>query len=449
MQEDLINELSLSKNDNSIIMVIGVGGGGGNALNYMWNMGIRDVEFLACNTDKSALNTLNIPDNCKLVLGDGLGAGNNPERGRQLAIESLDMIKQRLEAKNIKMVFITAGMGGGTGTGASPVIAKLAQEMGLLTIANVTYPLWMEGPLRMEQATRGIEDLRQWVDSLLVINNDSIMDLYGELPMDEAFNKADDILASATRGISEIITVENAYIRVDFADLSRVMRGSGRAHMGVGSASGVDRAQEAARNSLCSPLLDNNKISGSKNILINISANDIKKVSYKECMSVLTYIQTYASYKDDNGDMHPANLIWGASSKPMDDDAMEVVVVATGFSDNNDFSLPIPPPMAEITPAADFFDEPTTAQIEKKEEVEEQKSITREPRRIINNAPAVLERQKGRYHDIEVSSKTPTYTRKNTQLSIGKSSYARSKDVINMESQEQAPRSGNLFGDVD
>ena len=449
MQEDLINELAMQKSNRSIIMVIGVGGGGGNALNYMWNLGIKNVEFLACNTDEHALRNLNIPEECKLVMGPGLGAGNDPERGRELAIESIDAVKQRLESKNIKMVFITAGMGGGTGTGASPVIAKLAQEMGLLTIANVTFPLFSEGPQRVEQAARGIEDLRQYVDSLLVVNNDSILDMFGDLPVDEAFNKADDILASATKGISEIITVESAYIRVDFADLKRVMKGSGRAHMGVGSARGADRAQEAARNSLCSPLLDNNNISGSKNILINISANNIKTVSYKECLSVLNYIQSYASYKDDDGKTHYANIIWGASSKPMDDDAMEVVVVATGFTDG-EYVAPIAPPMVEdIKPADDFFDpEP---EVKPTEEEPEKKPFVKEPRRVVNLAPAVLERQKGRYHDIEASRKVPTYTRTKTQMYVQKSTHSRSKNVLSVDSEQEQKQtlSGNLFGDTE
>ena len=451
MQEDLINEINVPKTDNSIIMVIGVGGAGGNALNYMWKMGIHNVEFLACNTDKRALDSLSIPEDCKLVLGEGLGAGNDPKRGRELAIKSIEDIKQRLEAKNIKMVFITAGMGGGTGTGASPVIAKLAQEMGILTIANVTYPLRMEGPIRLEQASKGVEELRKYADSLIIVNNDSIFNLYGKLPIREAFNKADDILASATKGISEIITVNNAYIVVDFADLKRVMTGSGRAHMGVGVARGADRANEAARNSLCSPLLDNNSIAGSKYILINIAAKDINTVTYEEMNDVLTYIQSYASYKDDDGETRQANIIWGVSSKPMEDDELEVVVVATGFSDGNDINRLIQP-MEQIEPATNFFDpEPVKpAVIEEpqvKEEVRPVSPVNKDPRRV-PNGPTVLERTSGRYKDIELNSKTPTYTRKGVQMIVEKSSHSRSKEVMSVGSAEQQPESGDLFNPI-
>ncbi len=240
-----MNELTMPKQASSIITVIGVGGAGGNAVNHMWNTGIKGVNFLVCNTDQKAMDNSPVKD--KIRLGqDGLGAGNDPERGREAAMESLDQIKQYIEASGTRMVFITAGMGGGTGTGASPVIAKMAHEMGLLTVANVTSPLGIEGPARIDQAMRGIEELRKYADSLLVINNDSIREMYGKLSLPQAFRKADDILAAATKGIAEIITVESAYIRVDFADLERVMRGSGRAHMGVASAEGEGRALEAS-----------------------------------------------------------------------------------------------------------------------------------------------------------------------------------------------------------
>jgi cell division protein FtsZ len=448
MQEDLINEINVPKTDNSIIMVIGVGGAGGNALNYMWKMGIHNVEFLACNTDKRALDRLSIPEDCKLVLGEGLGAGNDPKRGRELAIGSLEEIKQRLEAKKIKMVFITAGMGGGTGTGASPVIAKLTQEMGLLTIANVTYPLRNEGPIRLTQATQGIEELRQYADSLIIVNNDSIFDLYGKLPFREAFNKADDILASATKGISEIITVNNAYIVVDFADLKRVMKGSGRAHMGVGVARGAERAKEAARNSLCSPLLDNNSIAGSKYILINIAANDIDTITYEETIDVQNYIQSYASYKNDDGEVCQANLIWGVSSKPMADDELEVVVVATGFSDGDDINSLIQP-MVDIEPVTDFFDaEPAKPVVEEAPKVIEEPRHAEKDQRRVPNAPAVLERTVGRYKEIEVNSKTPTYTRKGVQMIVEKTSHSRSKEVMSVGSKQQQAESGDLFNPI-
>ena len=232
MSDDLMNEIAAAKDKSSIIMVVGVGGAGGNAVNHMWNLGIKDVGFMVCNTDAQALD--NSPVEEKVQLGrEGLGAGNDPENGRKAAIESLDDIRRRLEAAGTRMLFVTAGMGGGTGTGASPVIAKLAHEMGILTVGIVTSPLAVEGKIRYEQAFRGIEELSRNVDSLLVINNENIVEMYGRLSLKQAFGKADDILASAAKGIAEIITVESDLVNVDFADVSKVMRDSGRAHMSV------------------------------------------------------------------------------------------------------------------------------------------------------------------------------------------------------------------------
>ena len=278
MSDDLMNEIAAAKDKSSIIMVVGVGGAGGNAVNHMWNLGIKDVGFMVCNTDAQALD--NSPVEEKVQLGrEGLGAGNDPENGRKAAIESLDDIRRRLEAAGTRMLFVTAGMGGGTGTGASPVIAKLAHEMGILTVGIVTSPLAVEGKIRYEQAFRGIEELSRNVDSLLVINNENIVEMYGRLSLKQAFGKADDILASAAKGIAEIITVESDMVNVDFADVSKVMRDSGRAHMSVATAEGEHRAAEVARASLESPLLDHTLISGAKNILLNISTSDAERAA--------------------------------------------------------------------------------------------------------------------------------------------------------------------------
>ena len=412
--EDLMNELSMPKQASSIITVIGVGGAGGNALNYMWRMGIKDVNFLACNTDQGALDNLDIPNENKIVMGPGLGAGNDPDRGRELAMESIDQIRQHLEARKTKMVFIAAGMGGGTGTGASPVIAKLAHEMGLLTVANVTLPLLWEGTTRCEQAARGVEELRKYADSLLVINNESIREMYGKLPVSKAFGKADDILASATKGIAELITVKTAFIRVDFADLERVMRGSGRAHMGVASAEGEGRALEAARRSLCSPLLNSNLISGAKKILLNVAASNIDDISYDEAMEVLNYIQSYASYKDDSGVEHKADIIWGVSAKPMQEGYLEVVVVATGFNEDNNVT-PLEPIFPEIHPIGDVEDEDDGEVIVSK--VEEKPSVLQTPRRN-EGVPAVLERKQSKYTNIEAELRIPSYKRRNMELVV-------------------------------
>ena len=424
--EDLMNELSMPKQASSIITVIGVGGAGGNALNYMWRMGIKDVNFLACNTDQGALDNLDIPAENKIVMGPGLGAGNDPDRGRELAMESIDQIRQHLEARKTKMVFIAAGMGGGTGTGASPVIAKLAHEMGLLTVANVTLPLLWEGTTRCEQAARGVEELRKYADSLLVINNESIREMYGKLPVSKAFGKADDILASATKGIAELITVKTAFIRVDFADLERVMRGSGRAHMGVASAEGEGRALEAARRSLCSPLLNSNLISGAKKILLNVAASNIDDISYDEAMEVLNYIQSYASYKDDAGVDHKADIIWGVSAKPMPEGYMEVVVVATGFNEDNNVT-PLEPIFPEIHPIGDVEDEDDGEVIVSK--VEEKPSVLQTPRRN-EGVPAVLERKQSKYTNIEAELRIPSYKRRNMELVV------RNDDGVSRRKQE-------------
>ena len=424
--EDLMNELSMPKQASSIITVIGVGGAGGNALNYMWRMGIKDVNFLACNTDQGALDNLDIPAENKIVMGPGLGAGNDPDRGRELAMESIDQIRDHLEARKTKMIFIAAGMGGGTGTGASPVIAKLAHEMGLLTVANVTLPLLWEGTTRCEQAARGVEELRKYADSLLVINNESIREMYGKLPVSKAFGKADDILASATKGIAELITVKTAFIRVDFADLERVMRGSGRAHMGVASAEGEGRALEAARRSLCSPLLNSNLISGAKKILLNVAASNIDDISYDEAMEVLNYIQSYASYKDDAGVEHKADIIWGVSAKPMPEGYMEVVVVATGFNEDNNVT-PLEPIFPEIHPIGDVEDEDDGEVIVSK--VEEKPSVLQTPRRN-EGVPAVLERKQSKYTNIEAELRIPSYKRRNMELVV------RNDDGVSRRKQE-------------
>mgnify|MGYP002549020234 CR=1 FL=1 len=346
MTDELMSEIKAPKTDGSIIMVVGVGGAGGNAVNHMWNLGIRGVTFMVCNTDQQALDKS--PVELKIRLGaEGLGAGNDPENGRRAAVESLPEIRQHLEEAGTRMLFITAGMGGGTGTGASPVIAKLAKEMGMLTVGIVTSPLAVEGKIRYEQAFRGIEELRQNVDSLLIINNENILEIYGRLALKQAFGKADDILASAAKGIAEIITVESDLVNVDFADVSKVMRDSGRAHMSVATAEGDNRAEAVAEASLHSPLLDHNLISGARNILLNISVANAEELMYEEVVRILEYIQAHASVEDESGNIHNANIIWGTSEKPQLGNAIELVVVATGFS--GDASVDV---MKQIIPPA-------------------------------------------------------------------------------------------------
>ena len=430
-----MSEIKAPKTDGSIIMVVGVGGAGGNAVNHMWNLGIRGVTFMVCNTDQQALDKS--PVEQKIRLGaEGLGAGNDPENGRRAAVESLPEIRQHLEEAGTRMLFITAGMGGGTGTGASPVIAKLAKEMGLLTVAIVTSPLAVEGKIRYEQAFRGIEELRQNVDSLLIINNENILEIYGRLSLKQAFGKADDILCSAAKGIAEIITVESDLVNVDFADVSKVMRDSGRAHMAVATAEGDNRAETAAEASLRSPLLDHNLISGAKNILLNISVSNADSLMYEEVVRILEYIQAHASVQDDNGVIHNANIIWGTSEKPQLGNAIELVVVATGFS--GDASVDV---MKQIIPPARITDpvkEPVAPVLEPIKPVAPPQ---RPPEQVMLGAKST------RYNNIELLLAKPAYQSRNSKFIVQMPGGR--KEVLREESEnsQQAADSqgGSLF----
>ena len=435
MTDELMSEIKAPKTDGSIIMVVGVGGAGGNAVNHMWNLGIRGVTFMVCNTDQQALDKS--PVELKIRLGaEGLGAGNDPENGRRAAVESLPEIRQHLEEAGTRMLFITAGMGSGTGTGASPVIAKLAKEMGLLTVAIVTSPLAVEGKIRYEQAFRGIEELRQNVDSLLIINNENILEIYGRLSLKQAFGKADDILCSAAKGIAEIITVESDLVNVDFADVSKVMRDSGRAHMAVATAEGDNRAETAAEASLRSPLLDHNLISGAKNILLNISVSNADSLMYEEVVRILEYIQAHASVQDDNGVIHNANIIWGTSEKPQLGNAIELVVVATGFS--GDASVDV---MKQIIPPARITEpvkEPVAPVLEPIKPVAPPQ---RPPEQVMLGAKST------RYNNIELLLAKPAYQSRNSKFIVQMPGGR--KEVLREESEnsQQAADSqgGSLF----
>ena len=436
MSDDLMNEIAAAKDKSSIIMVVGVGGAGGNAVNHMWNLGIKDVGFMVCNTDAQALD--NSPVEQKVQLGrEGLGAGNDPENGRKAAIESLDDIRRRLEAAGTRMLFVTAGMGGGTGTGASPVIAKLAHEMGILTVGIVTSPLAVEGKIRYEQAFRGIEELSRNVDSLLVINNENIVEMYGRLSLKQAFGKADDILASAAKGIAEIITVESDMVNVDFADVSKVMRDSGRAHMSVATAEGEHRAAEVARASLESPLLDHTLISGAKNILLNISTSDADSLALDEVMEILKYIQSHASVQAPDGTVHDANIIWGTSVKPQLGRRIELVVVATGFD-----SAAIERAAKPVVPPADVL----AAQPREENTVLE----PIKPRPVPTLRPmtqVMLGERPTRYKNIEAQLAVPAYRTRKAEL-IVETSTSR-KEVLKEEGDAAAKppqeKGGSLF----
>ena len=422
------------------IKVIGVGGGGGNAVNRMVVSGLKGVEFISMNTDAQALMASKATQKVQLgaKLTKGRGAGADPDIGQRAAEESRDEIAAAL--KGCQMVFVTAGMGGGTGTGASPVIAKLAHEMGLLTVANVTSPLLWEGPTRCEQAARGIEELRKYADSLLVINNESIREMYGKLPVTKAFGKADDILASATKGIAELITVKTAFIRVDFADLERVMRGSGRAHMGVAQAEGDGRALEAARRSLCSPLLNSNLISGAKKILLNVAAASIDDISYDEAMEVLNYIQSYASYQDEDGVEHQADVIWGVSAKPMPAGVLEVVVVATGFSDDDLAKNRTFPPVAELIELMPEKEDVITPATPLAKPVEN-KTIESN----VQEAGAKLGRTPTKFANIDADKRVPAFRRRNIGM-IDNNTNSTHKANFRMEPEEDnGTMNGNLL----
>ena len=308
----------------NIIKVIGVGGGGSNAVTHMFTEGIQGVDFILCNTDYQALEKSPVAK--KVHLGKrALGAGNKPEVGRDAAIETSDELRELL-SEDTKMLFITAGMGGGTGTGAAPVVAAVARELDILTVGIVTMPFSCEGKRRQQQALEGIAELRKHVDTLLVISNDKLRDEYGDMKLTQAFKKADDVLKTAAKGIAEIITV-TGYVNVDFQDVNTVMRDSGKAIMGSGYAEGEDRAIRAVEEAVHSPLLDDSDIKGAKNILIYItSGND--EVSLDEVMEITEYVQ------DATGNC--SEVIWGNGEDVSLGDGINVTLIATGFNEKDD-----------------------------------------------------------------------------------------------------------------
>ncbi len=321
MSEDLM-DFNLPTEESSIIKVIGVGGGGSNAVNHMYKQGIKDVSFVVCNTDAQALVGSPIPVKIQLgeSLTEGRGAGNKPEQGKQAAIENIEDVVEVL-SNNTKMVFITAGMGGGTGTGAAPVIAQTAKELGILTVGIVTIPFRFEGSRRVNQALEGISELKKHVDSLLVINNEKLREIYGDLTLTEAFSRADNVLTTAAKGIAEIITV-HGYINVDFADVCTVMSNSGVAIMGSAEASGEDRAINAIQEALTSPLLNNNNIIGANNILLNITSGS-EEVRMDEIGQITDYVQDAAGMD--------ADIIWGNGVDETLGENISVTIIATGF----------------------------------------------------------------------------------------------------------------------
>ncbi len=318
-------KFEMPENQPSIIKVLGVGGGGSNAVNHMFKQGISGVDFIICNTDQQALDISPIPIKLRLgtTLTKGLGAGANPEVGKNSAIESIEDLKAYL-GDDTKMIFITAGMGGGTGTGAAPIIAQAAREMGILTVGIVTIPFTFEGKRRKQQAESGLEELRKHVDTLLVVNNDRLREIYGNLKMSEAFAKADDILTVAAKSIAEIITV-TGYVNVDFSDVCTVMKDSGTAIMGSAYAEGEDRAIKAVTQALSSPLLNDNDITGANYILLYITSGE-EEITMDEISEITDYVQSETG--------NTADIIWGNGTDLNLGSRIGVTLIATGFNKN-------------------------------------------------------------------------------------------------------------------
>ena len=325
MTDEIMN-FDLPVEKSSTIKVLGIGGGGSNAVNYMYQKGIKDVNFVVCNTDAQALNTSPVPVKIQIgeSLTEGRGAGNIPEIGKQAALENMDDIIDAISS-NTKMVFLTAGLGGGTGTGAAPVIAKAAREAGILTVAIVTIPFKFEGQKRINQAIDGINELSQYVDSLLVINNEKLREIFGDIKLSEAFGHADNVLTIAAKGIAEIITV-HGYINVDFADVQTVMTNSGVAIMGTGVAEGEGRALKAIEQAVTSPLLNSNDITGAKSILLNISSG-LDEISMDEVGEITDYLNELAA--------EDVQLIWGTGVDESLEEKVVVTIIATGFEANS------------------------------------------------------------------------------------------------------------------
>ena len=316
-------EFDLPKADQSIIKVVGVGGGGSNAVNHMYTQGIVGVDFAVCNTDNQALASSPIPT--KIQLGPGLtegrGAGSKPEVGKHACLESIEDVQLFL-AKHTKMLFITAGMGGGTGTGAAPIIAKTAKEMGILTVAIVTLPFTFEGKLRHRYAQEGLEELKRNVDSIIIISNYKLREIHGNLAFSEAFAQADNILTTAAKGIAEIITIAG-YVNVDFEDVNTVMRDSGVAIMGSAQAEGEDRARRAVDMALNSPLLEDNNIMGAQNVLLNITSSSKRETTMDEISEITSFVQQEVGLD--------TNIIWGNCLDDELGDKLSVTVIASGF----------------------------------------------------------------------------------------------------------------------
>ncbi len=365
MEEDKLLDFQLKKRTNSIIKVIGVGGGGGNAVNHMYLEGIHDVSFALCNTDNQALLKSPIP--VKVQLGanttGGLGAGNKPEVAYQAAEESIDQIQSLLD-DGTRMVFITAGMGGGTGTGAAPLVAKVAKDMGILTVGIVTIPFMFEGPRKIIQALKGVEKIAENVDALLVINNERLRDIYQDLTVFNAFAKADDTLATAARSIAEIITI-HGHVNLDFADVNTTLKDGGVAIMSRGMGRGLNRVNDAIKDALNSPLLNNNDVFNAKKILINISCGEENQLRMEEMNEFNDFMSKFS---------REIEVIWGVAREDSLGEDVKVTLLATGFG------------IEDVPGIREHWDyESSMSEMERKVREEEQRKEDEKNRKLIES----------------------------------------------------------------
>lgn len=415
-------KFDLPKEQSSIIKVIGVGGGGSNAVNHMYRLGIKGVDFVVCNTDHQALDTSPVPTKIPLgqSLTEGRGAGSIPDVGKNAAIENLEDVNEIL-AKNTKMIFVTAGMGGGTGTGAAPVIAQAAKDMGILTVGIITVPFTFEGRKRRTQAEEGIEKMRESVDTLLVINNDKLREMFGNLTLVNAFENADDVLAIAAKGIAEVISV-TGQINVDFNDVNTVMKDSGVAIMGSAEAEGENRAIKCVENALNSPLLNDNNIDGAKYVLLNITYGT-QAVLMDEISDITDYIQEEAG--------STADVIWGHGYDESLGDKLCVTIIATGFNTTPHTGLSMKAPKKNImnleddspeiiTNESEQLTEPVTNTVEESfEETQELNPSESAMKRYVLEEDDEISEENEITNDAEESDNSNLYEQ-NTQQNDGK-----------------------------
>ena len=437
-QHSILNDLATMKSQPSRIMAMGVGGAGGNAIEHMWQMQIEGVNLAACNTDQTDLDKLKIAEENRILLGDnGQGAGNDWTIGAKCATMSLDKVRDLFNARGTEMLFLAAGMGAGTGTGAAPVIAELAHSMGILTVAIVTVPEENEGPLRVEQAKGGVERLRKYVDAMIILNNEDINKLYGHLPASTGFDRANDVVAYAAKGIAEIITHKSNLVNVDFADVCTVMRGSGSAVMGVASDTGEDRADNVVDTILSSPLFGNISIKGAKHVLINMSVSNPQALTLNEAHRVRDRVQHHAKSIDADGKVVYTNIIWGVSVKPnLNEDTLEVVIVATGFESDPLFPgqetvINVAAGTVVETPADSTTNEPTEGE---GGDAEPTKPATPTP--IFRPAPVPVPRPLRNFSEIEDCKRTPAYLKHGVSLSVAVSTSASKAQQVADDSSE-------------